>query len=364
MDFACVRTTLARHRFAVLVCFLFLLTACEQTNSQPTRQIRDLGENAASGESIQVFFTNPDLPEAGSFRGGLDVQISQAIDSARLSVDVAIYDLNLWSIRDALIDAHQRGVRVRMVVESENLDREEFGDLKDAGIPVLGDRGEGLMHNKFIVIDGQEVWTGSVNFTTTDMYLNNNNLLRIRSVKLAENYTHEFEEMFVNDLFGDAGLADTLHPRLSIAGLPVESLFSPDDGVAQAIIAHLSEATTSIAFLAFSFTSDAIADALISRARNGVSVSGVMEEAQVNSNTGSEYERLRMEGVMVRLDGNRRNMHNKVMIIDERIVITGSYNFTASGERRNDENILIVEDQELATRYMSEFKKIFDHSRP
>jgi phosphatidylserine/phosphatidylglycerophosphate/cardiolipin synthase-like enzyme len=315
-------------------------------------------------ESIEVFFTNPALPDANRFRGGLDVQIAESIDAARLSVDVAIHELNLWTIRDALIDAHQRGVRVRVVAESDNFDYVEFGELKDAGIPVLGDRREGLMHNKFIVIDQQEVWTGSVNFTTTDMYLNNNNLLHILSAPLAENYTREFEEMFVADLFGDAVRADTPFPQLVIAGFPVENYFSPDDGIEQVIISRLKTAQSSIYFLAFSFTSDPIADALLDSTRRGVRVTGVMEESQVNSNTGTEYENLRLGGVDVRLDGNRRNMHHKVFIIDERIVIVGSYNFSASAERRNDENLLIIDDPELASRFLSEFQTIIDLSIP
>ena len=104
-------------------------------------------------------------------------------------MDVAIYDLNLWSIRDALIAAHRRGVDVRMVTESDNMDEQEVQELKEAGIEVLGDRHESLMHDKFVVIDRLEVWTGSMNFTTGGAYLDNNNLIRLRSSKLAEDYT-------------------------------------------------------------------------------------------------------------------------------------------------------------------------------
>ena len=72
----------------------------------------------------------------------------------------------------------------------------------DAGIPVLGDRREGLMHDKFVVIDRSEVWLGSMNYTYSGTYEDNNQLIHIRSVEMAENYTTEFEEMFVDDKFG------------------------------------------------------------------------------------------------------------------------------------------------------------------
>ena len=67
----------------------------------------------------------------------------------------------------ALVKAHRRGVDVRLVMESDNLDSHDPQALKDAGVPVLGDRREGLMHNKFIVIDRTEVWTGSMNIVST-----------------------------------------------------------------------------------------------------------------------------------------------------------------------------------------------------
>jgi phosphatidylserine/phosphatidylglycerophosphate/cardiolipin synthase-like enzyme len=146
-----------------------------------------------NGGWFELYFTNPQSPLASQQTGGPDGPLAAAIDSARLTVDVAIYSLSLNSIRDALIRAHDRGVQVRMVMESENLDRSDPQKLKDAGIPILGDRREGLMHDKFVVIDNSEVWMGSMNFTDSGGYTDNNNLIRIHSVKMAENYTKEFE---------------------------------------------------------------------------------------------------------------------------------------------------------------------------
>ncbi|MCQ3953496.1 MAG: hypothetical protein DPW15_09470 [Chloroflexi bacterium] len=189
----------------------------------------------ADGGWIQIYFTNPQSPLASQKTGGIDGPLADAIDSAKLSVDVAIYSLSLNSVRDALLRAHDRGARVRLVMESDNLDRADPQKLKDAGIPILGDRREGLMHNKFTIIDGSEVWVGGMNYTDSGAYEDNNVLIRIRSVKMAENYTKEFEEMFVEDRFGDNVLAETPNPRVTIDGTPVDTYFSPDDG-AQAIL--------------------------------------------------------------------------------------------------------------------------------
>lgn len=70
----------------------------------------------------QVYFSSPDSPSASTLRGGPDAHLAEAIDQARISVDVAMDSLNLWSLRDALLDTHRRGVAVRVVIESEALD--------------------------------------------------------------------------------------------------------------------------------------------------------------------------------------------------------------------------------------------------
>ena len=100
-----------------------------------------------------------------------------------------------------------------MVVESDNLDEIEIQELEQAGIEVLGDRRESLMHNKFVVIDGLEVWTGSMNFTVNGAYRNDNNLIHIRSTQIGRELHVEFEEMFVDDMFGDNAHSPNTQPQ-------------------------------------------------------------------------------------------------------------------------------------------------------
>jgi phosphatidylserine/phosphatidylglycerophosphate/cardiolipin synthase-like enzyme len=347
------RKTLPRLLLTWLFLLSFLSGCDESLPANPTLTV----ENAA--ENINIYFTNPKNPSAESYRGGIDTKLAAAIEGARLSVDVAILDLNLWSLRDALVDAFRRGVKVRVVVESDYLDEREIQDLQEAGIPVLGDRREGTMHNKFVIIDRSEVWTGSMNFTTSDGYLNDNSLLQVRSARLAENYTIEFNEMFEDDLFGPDVRAATPYPQLSVDGVPIEVYFSPDDGVLKHLLRLVRSAQESLYFMAFSFTSDELADAILERAQDGVVVAGVMEESQMESNVGSDYDRFRQAGLDVRLDGNPRNMHHKVILVDSSIVVVGSYNFSNSAERFNDENVLIINDQRIAAQVMAEFERVF-----
>ena len=316
------------------------------------------------GSWFELYFTDPVNPMGRQITGGLDGPLVAGIDSARLSVDIAIYSLNLGSIRDALIHAFRRGVQVRVVMESDNMDSVIPQSLIHAGIPVLGDRREGLMHNKFVVIDRADTWTGSMNYTKEGVYEDNNNMICIHSVKVAEDYETEFNEMFVDDKFGPTMGAATPNPRVTMDGTPLDIYFSPDDRPQAALVDLLDNAQRSIYFLAYSLTADPIGNAIRQRAAAGIKISGVMEAEQVASNVGTEYDAFRAAGVDVHLDGNSGQMHHKVMIIDDQIVIMGSYNFTASAEKANDENLIVIYNTDIASQYLREFKRVYALAQP
>ncbi|MEZ0396236.1 MAG: phospholipase D-like domain-containing protein [Anaerolineales bacterium] len=363
----------ADRRILTFVLLALLLAACQPATplsdspAPATATAVQPGPPTAESLSlpawIQIYFTDPAAPAAASYRGGPDEVLAAAIDEARLSVDLAIYSLNLWSVRDALLRAYRRGVAIRVVTESDNMDSAEIQSLIQAGIPVLGDRRQGLMHHKFIILDRSQVCTGSMNYTAGSAYRDNNNLVCIRSAAMAENYQREFDEMFVEDRFGPDSRLDTPHPRLTLDGVEVEVYFSPDDGAAARLIELIQGAQRSIHFMAYSFTSDPIGEAMRQQAIF-VNLYGVMDEGQAASNTGSEYDVFWNMGLDVHLDGNSGLMHHKVIIIDQRIVIFGSYNFTDSAETRNDENLVIVHDAAVAAAFLSEFWRVYQQAAP
>jgi phosphatidylserine/phosphatidylglycerophosphate/cardiolipin synthase-like enzyme len=314
-------------------------------------------ETPAATDWIEVFFTDPTAPEAGNYQGGPDEALAEAIGEARFSVDVAVLDLDLWSIRDALIAAHRRGVAVRVVVDSVNFELDEVQDLIDAGIQVVQDRRPSLMHHKFIIIDRAQVWTGSMNFTVNGAYRNDNNLVQIHSLYVARSYAREFEEMFLDDRFGALSLADTPYPVVQVDETTVEVWFSPDDGVIDRIVDLVAQAQDEIVIMAFALTSDPLTEALLERAEAGVRVVVVVESGQAG-NAGSDVDRLWEAGVELYLDGNPANMHHKVMIIDGGVIITGSYNFSRNAEEFNDENVLIIYDHGLAARFLLEWERV------
>ncbi len=345
------------------VLFLFALTlqACSGLINLETDHLPLSSEtaNASISDNFTAYFSDPENPISSSYRGGPDEALADAIRDARVSVDMAIHFLDLWSIRDALIDAHRRGVTVRLVTESDYMDVPEIQELRAAGIPVLGDRREGSMHNKFVVIDRQEVWTGSLNLSVNGAYRYDNNLVRVRSSSLAEDFTTEFEEMFVDDRFGPGSPANTPYPSLLLEDTRVEVYFSPDDGVANHLLSLVRAARESIYFMAFAFTADDLSEAMIQRSRTGVDVAGVFDKGQSHSNVGTEYDKMRAAGLDVRLDGNTGKMHHKVIIIDESILITGSYNFSRNAETQNDENVLVIYNPEIAARFLEEFERVY-----
>jgi phosphatidylserine/phosphatidylglycerophosphate/cardiolipin synthase-like enzyme len=311
------------------------------------------------GPWYQVYFTSPRYPDDDAHTGGLDARLAAAIEQAQKSVDVAAYDLDLTTVADALIAAQQRDVQVRLVTDTDNVDERAVRNMKRAGIPVVDDDRGALMHNKFVVIDESAVWTGSWNLTDNGTYRNNNNVVALQSLRLAENYRAEFEEMFERGEFGADSPADTPHPRLKIGGVEVENFFAPEDDIADRLIPLLESAQSSIRFLAFSFTHDEIAQAMRDQAKAGVTIQGVFEDRQAN-NEYSEYSKLKqVNGIEVRLDGNPYIMHHKVIIIDDEIVVFGSYNFSASADERNDENILIIHNADFAGHYLTEFQRVW-----
>jgi phosphatidylserine/phosphatidylglycerophosphate/cardiolipin synthase-like enzyme len=197
-----------------------------------------------------------------------------------------------------------------------------------------------------------------MNFTDGGAYDDNNNLMRIHSKEIVENYLKEFEEMFLDGRFGEDVVAETPHPTVTIEGTRVDVYFSPDDGVLAALVPVLESAQESIYFLAYSFTSNQLGDIVRQKAAADVTVAGIMDDEQVRSNQGTEYDPFRQADLDVRIDGINGLMHHKVFIVDEKIVVLGSYNFSQSAEERNDENVMIIYDPIIAQQFFLEFRRV------
>jgi phosphatidylserine/phosphatidylglycerophosphate/cardiolipin synthase-like enzyme len=316
------------------------------------------------GPWLELYFIDPTSPFAQREVGSVDDIVSASITAAKQSVDVAVRSMSLDNITKALMTAARRGVAVRVITETDSLmARSNFQTLRDAGIPVIDDQQPGLMNNKFIVIDHAQVWTGSVDYNISGVFREYNSLVRVSSPEMAADYTKEFDEMFVNNQFGRLVVPETPYPSVSIQGTQVDVMFSPDDIVVDRLSKLLGEAEQSIYFLAYSFGSNDLGNVIREKASQGIAVGGVLESDQVtseqaNPNQVDELNRFRQAGVDIRLDGQPEVMNHKIMIIDGRIVIMGSYDFTNRAENENDENVLIIYNEKIAEKFMEEFQRV------
>jgi len=323
--------------FVVILMFIFIYSVIDI----------DPAENPA----INLWF----LPgQSGEARG----EIEQLINSAEKSIYIAVYDINDENLVNDLLFAHQKGIDVRVIMDNEEAADEWdiVSSLDSKNILRTDHSTSNFMHNKFMIIDGIEVWTGSTNWTENGLFYNNNNSLLINSKELADNYTAEFSEMW-NGEFGAKSPANTPYPDISVGDINIQCYFAPEDHVEDHIVSVIENAQSSIDFATFTFTSIPIKEAIIKKIKQGVRVRGIYEARQKSQ--WCTYDDLKEAGANVIYDGNPKTMHHKVFIIDNEIVITGSYNPTKHANTSNDENVLILTDKNLAKQYEKEFNSLF-----
>lgn len=289
----------------------------------------------------------------------LEKRLVTKLSFAKKRVDAALYDLDSAPVADALIDAHARGVSVRVFTENDNADKEEIERLQDEGVSVRDDGdNEGYMHHKFIVIDEQYVWTGSYNPTYNGTHKNNNNVIWIDSVPLAYNFTQEFQEMFITAKLDRSSDPHIPFPHISLNdGTQISTYFAPENDTIPPLLKEITSAKKSIYFMAFSFTHDKLGGAMCDQYKKGIPVEGVFEKRQIDQY--SEYESMKKAGIPVITDDSPGTMHHKVIVIDAETVITGSYNFSKNAETRNSENLLIIKgNKDIARTYLAEFNRL------
>jgi phosphatidylserine/phosphatidylglycerophosphate/cardiolipin synthase-like enzyme len=325
--------------------------------------------SATPSQWWEVYFTDPqNLNNPDDPAGSIEERLIQLIDEARVSIHIASFEFNLPRVADALIAAKARGVDVRWVTDDKNgleidanPNRGQFARLMAGGIEVKDDAGRSaLMHNKFWIFDRQIVWTGSTNITVNGIYKQNNNVIAIHSAEAALIFEREWEELW-NAQLGPRAPSNVGSQWLILDGTPIQVLFSAEDHVVGNLIALVNDAQSSIRFLAFSFTDYPLAQAMIERAGAGVDVQGVFETFGSNSPR-SELGTFWCAGIPARQDGNSSFLHHKVIVIDNSIVVTGSLNFSSNADDANEENVVILENAEIAALYLQEYQKIWEQA--
>ena len=320
----------------MLLIILLLISGCSNFNLNKEITEPELKEYK---NIPKVFFCPQDDCEGELFK---------VINSAKESVHCAFYDFDLERSVN-LLDKKSKTIDIKLVVDDGNFYHVEH--LKFA----KKDTSSGLMHDKFCIIDDKIVLTGSLNPTENGAYKNNNNLIIIESFYLVKNYEDEFKELW-NSEFRKGN--KVIYPEFYLNNKKIENYFCPEDNCAYYVAEEIKKAKNSIYFMTFSFTNRRIATAIVLKHYEGLDIKGVFEARQVSKY--SRFNLLEYQGIDVKRDNNKANMHHKVFIIDNKTVITGSFNPTAGADTRNDENILVIHDKAIANLFLQEFERVYN----
>jgi phosphatidylserine/phosphatidylglycerophosphate/cardiolipin synthase-like enzyme len=397
-------------------------------------------------QSLASSYTEP-YREQTRHGDNLEEQIVKSINSARSSVDVAVQELRLPRIAQALVHRHRSGIKVRLIVENlynrplslpapqlaalPKREQERYAELvqladankdgslsdaeissgdalaiaREAGVPMIddtadGSKGTGLMHHKFIVIDGKTVIVTSANFTTSDIHGdfksaasrgNPNNLLKLESPKLAKLFAQEFSIMWGDGPGGKPdskfGAKKPIRPiaRVRVGGATVAVQFSPSTAgtplaeTSNGLIDRtLASSSKSVNLALFVFSAQQLANTLEVKSQQGVGIRALIDSsfiyrpysegmdmmgANLLNNCKLEVENrpwakpLTTVGMPKLPAGDR--LHHKFGVVDGKTVITGSHNWSEAANRANDETLLVIESATVAAHFEREFDRLY-----
>lgn len=375
------------NRFTFLLLGAGALTACEP-NAVPADVATPGAEEGAptappfvaearyparaAGGLAEIHFTRPGVVRDMGEDPEVDDAVVAAIDAAEFSIDLCLYEFKRPNIIEAAVAAHARGVQVRFVGDGDEIDDSGYEALAAVGIELVVRRPlDRIMHNKFVIIDARWVFSGSMNYSQNGILRNNNHNIRYDSEDLADIYAAEFQQMYDEILFGRKKEPLGIGQSTTLGASDIEVYFSPQDDPIQALRRVVATADTRLYFMIFAFTDVNLADDLIALHEAGVEVVGVFDESQGRGRYSID-ERLAEAGVPVYIDGNRNSvgfaggkLHHKSMIIDvatqsEPVVISGSFNWSKSATRYNDENLVVLHGADFATPFLEEFCRVLE----
>ena len=362
-----------------------LRSAIDADTSATSVYLSSTASPQGSTGQILSFFNKDVAHELTVFReADQNVDFSQQlisfIDQAEVTAEFAFYNISGTvgnDIRDAIIAAHNRGVDVRVIASGHTGNTNPIiTALSSAGVPAVQSLGMEQMHNKFAVIDAHHqdpsrswVVTSSWNATDSGTFQQFQNMLNIQDVALARSYWREFNQMWG----GESGPFNASAARFSefkeVVNASafwigedetyVQLYFSPQANTEAQINRTLAAAEETIDLNLNIFTRRAISNTMLSRFNNGVKVRGVFGQV---TGQGNEFDYLSGWADVHHLpQGEFGLLHHKLAIIDGELagenatVITGSHNWSANANFRNDENTLIIRNARVANEYFQEY---------
>ncbi len=298
------------------------------------------------------------------------ISLLKAINNAQVSIDMALYGWeDIPKLTEAIKNAQIRGVMVRVVYDETSSDENYYSEtskLIDLSDVATSDRNlfsnttsNKLMHNKFIIFDNETVMTGSMNYSEKGLSAYNADaVVFINSKEIAELYTAEFEQM-LSGKFHNEKSSTGLNNTFEINNTKIKVYFSPYDKIVQKIIPIIDSAQSYIYVPAFIITHEEFANALLRAKKRNLDVKIILDATSV-SNKASKHKHLRNNGINLKTENYAGKLHSKSLIIDNKFIIVGSMNFSQNGENKNDENVLVIENTNLATAYRDYFRNLWN----
>ncbi len=327
-------------------------------------QIASPSEMRFDRGDIKVYFSDltSKLKPDRSCSSDICKEILHNINRAQKTIDIAIYGYStVPDIENALKAALKRGVRIRLVYDMDskggNIYENTFALTKllsDNSSDLISPEAGAIMHNKFYIFDDQILITGSSNLSHTDMSgFNTNSIVVINSSEAASIYKREFEQMYRGNFHNLK--SRTAESSVNLSGTKLKIFFSPQDKALQnAVIPLADKAQKYIYIPTFLITDTKTTEALIRAKNRGVDVKIIIDALNASAKY-SKHSLLRKSGILVKTENYAGKMHSKSMIVDDKYTVIGSMNFSYSGENKNDENMVIIENREIAGFY----KKFF-----
>jgi phosphatidylserine/phosphatidylglycerophosphate/cardiolipin synthase-like enzyme len=291
------------------------------------------------------------------------------INSAQTSIDFAIYGYTkIPDIQNALKAAQNRGVLVRFVYDMDRNSSNIYPDTfylanlfqnhnTDFSVSKRSKSKyqSAIMHNKFFIFDKSTVFTGSANISNTDMSgFNSNVAVILRSPKIAKIYEREFNQMYMGKFHRSKRKLTKKQPII-VGNSEISVFFSPKDRtIENQIIPLIDSAQKYIYMPAFLISHKELLHHLVAARHRGVSVMVILDATNAHGKN-PKHMWLRKNGIPVKTENFAGKLHSKTILIDDTYTIIGSMNFSRSGDRSNDENLLIIKDREVTLFY----KKFF-----
>ncbi|MGP8217647.1 MAG: phospholipase D-like domain-containing protein [Bacteroidia bacterium] len=327
------------------------------------------------------------------------------IRRAKYTLDIALYDYvedSTWyeggyvpPIHNAIDSAFARGVKIRWIHNPSDSSKGFTAAITpnyalaliNKAIPTLPSPSySGIMHNKFVVIDGRSsnpndaiVWTGCMNWEPGQICKDINNIIIFQDSALAHTYLTEFNQMWGdtaegsqpgNGVFGPKEKNITEH-NFWIDGHYIESYFSPADNTSSHIISTIQTAHSEIDFEMFTFTLQADDAPIVAAVNAGLDVHGIMDQSSLGYNPYNDLSGVMGPNLLIYsgLPGYYSNgiCHSKYVMIDpcdfgwpaDPKILTGSHNWSESAQEDNDENTVIVHDSLIVNQYYQAFHADF-----